>query len=216
MRRPAASVALAAVAALLLAGGACSSDSTTTSTGSNNSSPASEPATSSNPVTTRVLPGLESGDHLVVAAPSEQEPFAKLVAITVDDTGIPLVAYVNSPSGDTDRPRIYAASYDAAAGHWRDTVEVGQIATVRGVLRLTSGASETVTATFEADADSATFTSSDGGTTWVTAQPLPPGTGDPATATGPDGRTFTVHVVRTCAATNCADAKPGIYVKVSA
>lgn len=214
MRRIATPAVLALVSLAMLGVGACSSDSATTSAGSN-AGASSEPVTSTAPPVTQPLAGLEPGDHLVVAAPYEQEAFARLVAITVDDAGIPLIAYVSTPLEDTAKPQIQAVTYDVSTKSWRDAVVVGRIEHIRGVLRATSGASETVTLTFEAGADSATFTSSDGGATWAAAQPLPAGTGDPATATAPDGRTFTVHVVRTCPVTQCPDAAPGIYVQIS-
>lgn len=179
----------------------CSSDSKTTTSASGATTSASSSGGGS-------ATGIAAGDHLVVPAPSEQEGFARLVAVTLDDSGTPLVAYVSSPPDDSAEPDVRAVTYDEAADRWRDPVLVGQLTGIRGALRATSGAADAVTITFEADAGSATFTSSDGGTTWAATQPLPAGTGDPATATAPDGRTFTVHVVRTGSA-------PGIYVAVS-
>jgi hypothetical protein len=171
----------------------CSSDTATTSTGTSGSSSSTST-------------GLPAGEQLVVAAPANQEGFARVVAITVDPDGVPVVAYVDAPADDQAKPIIKAAVF-GASGAWDDPVVVGPVDRVGVVLRMTSGSDSVVTVTAESGPGNTTYASSDGGATWTEAAPLDTGTGDPTTTSTPDGRTLHVHVVRDGAA-------PGIYVTV--
>jgi hypothetical protein len=141
-----------------------------------------------------------------VAAPANQEGFARSVAITVDNDGVPVVAFVSSPTDDQAKPIVKAVVYGASGG-WDEPVVVGPVDRADVVLRMTSGAGGALTVTAESGTGTTTYSSSDGGATWAEAAPLGVGDGDPTTTSTADGRTLHVHVVRDGAA-------PGIYVTV--